>query len=117
MISIPDADVLCAGDLVENGAPPSFGDGFPMDWSATAEGLLAMTGPGTVVVPGHGDPAGRAFVEEQLAGFRAIATLATRVHAGGLDLEAAIGAAPYPAVAAREPLERAIAQLRGELDA
>jgi glyoxylase-like metal-dependent hydrolase (beta-lactamase superfamily II) len=116
VISIPDADVLCAGDLLENGAPPSFGDGFPMDWPATAEALLAMTGQRTVVVPGHGDPAGHAFVEAQLAGFRAIASLATQVHEDGLDLEAAIAAAPYPAVAAREPLERAIAQLRGELD-
>ena len=75
-----------------------------------------MTGPATVVVPGHGDPAGRAFVEGQLEAFRAIAGLATRVHDGALDLEAAVAAAPYPAAAAREPLERAIAQLRGELD-
>ena len=116
MISIPDADVLCAGDLVENVAPPSFGDAFPMDWPETAEGLLAMTGPRTVVVPGHGDPGGRAFVEEQVASFRAIAGLATRVHAGELELEAAIAAAPYSARAARQPLERAVAQLRGELE-
>ncbi|HYO45040.1 MAG TPA: MBL fold metallo-hydrolase [Candidatus Limnocylindrales bacterium] len=115
VVSIPDADVLCAGDLVENGATPYFGDGFPMDWPATAEALRAMTGPATVVVPGHGDPAGRAFVEGQLAAFRAIAALATRVHARELDLAAAIAAAPYPAAAAREPLERALAQLRGEL--
>ncbi len=117
VVAIPDADVLCAGDLVENGATPFFGDGFPMDWPATAEGLLALTGPATVVVPGHGDPAGRAFVEGQLAGFRAIVGLATRLYAGELDLEAAIRQAPYPAVAAREPIERAVAQLRGELDA
>jgi glyoxylase-like metal-dependent hydrolase (beta-lactamase superfamily II) len=115
VILVPDADVICAGDLVENGATPFFGDGYPMDWPATAEGLLAMTGPATVVVPGHGDPAGRSFVETQLAGFRAIAGLASRVHAGELDLEAAIAVAPYPAADAREPLERALAQLRGEL--
>ncbi len=116
VVSIPDADVLCAGDLVENGATPSFGDGYPMDWPATAEALLALTGAATVVVPGHGDPAGRAFVASQLAEFRTLASLASRLHAGGLDLEAAIAAAPYPAPAAREPLERALAQLRGELD-
>ena len=45
VIGIPDADVLCAGDLLENGAAPYFGDGFPMDWPATVEALLAMTGP------------------------------------------------------------------------
>ena len=40
VVSIPDADVLCAGDLLENGAPPWFGDGYPMDWPATVERIL-----------------------------------------------------------------------------
>jgi glyoxylase-like metal-dependent hydrolase (beta-lactamase superfamily II) len=116
VVSIPDADVLCAGDLLENGAPPWFGDGYPMDWPATAERILALTGERTVISPGHGDLGGRAFVEASLAQFRAIASLATRVHAGDLDLEAATAEAPYPDAAAREPIERALAQLRGELD-
>jgi glyoxylase-like metal-dependent hydrolase (beta-lactamase superfamily II) len=125
VVSIPDADVVCAGDLVENGATPWFGDGFPLDWPATAERLLAMTGPATVVVPGHGEPAGRTFVDGQLAGFRAVVAAARRVHAGELDVEAAMAAAceatdaagtPWPAEAIREPIERALAQLRGELD-
>ena len=116
VVSIPDADVLCAGDLLENGAPPWFGDGYPMDWPATAERILAMTGERTVVTPGHGDHAGRAFVEASLAQFRSIATLASRVHAGDLDLGAAIAAAPFSVEASREPIERALAQLRGELD-
>jgi hypothetical protein len=38
------------------------------------------------------------------------------VHAGELDLESAIEAAPYPAETARAPLEQALKQLRGELD-
>jgi glyoxylase-like metal-dependent hydrolase (beta-lactamase superfamily II) len=116
VVSIPDADVVCAGDLLENGAAPWFGDGYPMDWPATVEGVLALTGGSTVVSPGHGDHAGRAFVEASLAQFRTIASLATRVHAGDLDIEAAIAGAPYPATSAREPIERALAQLRGELD-
>jgi glyoxylase-like metal-dependent hydrolase (beta-lactamase superfamily II) len=116
VVSIPDADVLCAGDLLENGAPPWFGDGHPMDWPATAERILALTGDRTVVSPGHGAHAGRAFVEASLAQLRSIAALATQVHTGDLDLEAAIAAAPFSAEAAREPIERALAQLRGELD-
>ena len=51
VVRIPDADVLAAGDLLENGAPPWFGDGFPMDWPATAERLLGLVGERTVVVP------------------------------------------------------------------
>lgn len=113
---VPDADVLCAGDLLENDAVPSYGSGFPMEWPQTAERILGLTGERTVVVPGHGRHAGRAFVEDQVAGFRAIAALAERVHAGELDIEAAMAAGPYPAPAAREPLERALAQLRGDLD-
>lgn len=113
---VPDADVLAAGDLLENGAPPSFGDAYPLDWPATAERLVGLLGPSAVVLPGHGDPGDRAFAERQLEELRAIAALARRIEAGELDLEAAVAAAPYPAAAAREPLERALAQLRGELD-
>jgi glyoxylase-like metal-dependent hydrolase (beta-lactamase superfamily II) len=117
VVRVPDADVLCAGDLLENGAPPYFGDGYPMDWPTTVEALLGLVGERTVVVPGHGAHAGRPFVETSLGEIRAIAQLATRVAAGAMSLEDAIEAAPYPAVAAREPLERALAQLRGELAA
>jgi glyoxylase-like metal-dependent hydrolase (beta-lactamase superfamily II) len=116
VVAVPDADVLCAGDLLENGAAPWFGDGYPMDWPVTAERLLALTGERTVVVPGHGAHARRPFVEASLVQFRSIASLARRVQAGALDLEAALAAAPWPGEPSREPLERALAQLRGELD-
>jgi glyoxylase-like metal-dependent hydrolase (beta-lactamase superfamily II) len=115
VLVVPDADVLCAGDLVENAAAPYFGDGFPLEWPATAEAILGLIGPGTVVVPGHGDHAGRAFVEASLAQLREIVALARRVHTGSLDLDAAVALAPYPADDAVEPLERALAQLRGEI--
>ncbi len=116
VIRVADADVVCAGDLLENGAAPYFGDGYPLDWPATVEAMLGLVGDRTVVVPGHGAHAGRRFVETSLDAFRSVAALARRVAAGELDLEAAIAAAPYPAAAAREPLERAIAQVRGELE-
>jgi glyoxylase-like metal-dependent hydrolase (beta-lactamase superfamily II) len=116
VVLVPDAEVVFAGDLLENGATPYFGDGFPMDWPATAARLVELIGDG-VVAPGHGDVADRRFAEEQLALFRAIATLAAEVHAGARSLDDAIAAAPVPAPDAREPLERALAQLRGELDA
>jgi glyoxylase-like metal-dependent hydrolase (beta-lactamase superfamily II) len=116
VIRIPDADVVCAGDLVENGAPPYFGDGYPMDWPATVERLETLLGERTVVIPGHGDHADRAFVERSLAEIRAIADLALAVQRGEASLDDAIATAPYPPAAAREPLERALAQLRGELE-
>jgi glyoxylase-like metal-dependent hydrolase (beta-lactamase superfamily II) len=56
VVSVPGADVVFAGDLVEGGAVPYFGDGYPLEWPATAEALAGLV-TGTVV-PGHGDHAG-----------------------------------------------------------
>ena len=114
VVLIADADVLLAGDLVENGAPPYFGDGYPLDWPATLERMVELvTG---AVVPGHGDVGDRAFAVRSMVEIRTIGELATLVHEGTVDLDAAVLRTPYPADAAREPLERALAQLRGELD-
>jgi glyoxylase-like metal-dependent hydrolase (beta-lactamase superfamily II) len=111
---VPDAAVLFAGDLLEADATPSFGDSYPLEWADTAERLLPLAVG--AVVPGHGTVGDRSFVERQVAEFRAIAALARRVHAGELDLEAAIAASPYSPETSRDPLERALAQLRGDLD-
>jgi glyoxylase-like metal-dependent hydrolase (beta-lactamase superfamily II) len=111
VVLVRDAGVLFAGDLIENGAPPYFADGFPMDWPATVERLLEAAPP--VVVPGHGAVTDRAFVAAQLLDLRAIADLGRRVHTGELDLDAAIKVAPFPADAAREAIQRAADQLRG----
>ncbi|NND02324.1 MAG: hypothetical protein HKN91_06005 [Acidimicrobiia bacterium] len=56
-------DVLFAGDLIEVGAPPSFGDSFPAEWVETLV-LMAPICRGPVV-PGHGDVVDRDFVEFQ----------------------------------------------------
>ena len=113
-IEVPDANVLFAGDLLEEGATPSFGDSYPIEWPDTVARLLALaTG---AVVPGHGAVGDRAFVESQLADFHALAAQARSVHAKELDMDAAIDASPYSRDTARGPLERALQQLRGELD-
>ena len=113
-VSVADAAVLFAGDLLENDGTPSFGDGYPLDWPAAVERLLPIaTG---AVVPGHGSIGDRAFVEAQLDAFRRIAELARQMDAGELDLEAAVAASPFAAEATRDAFERALAQLRGELD-
>jgi glyoxylase-like metal-dependent hydrolase (beta-lactamase superfamily II) len=115
VVVVPDTGVVFAGDLIENGATPYFGDGYPIEWPATAEALVDVVGDG-VVVPGHGDVGDRRFVLEQVELFRGIAELAAEVANGARSLEDAMRAAPVPEADAREPLERAVAQLRGELD-
>lgn len=114
VVTVPAVGVLFAGDLLENGAPPYFGDAFPLDWPATIEALIALVaGP---VAAGHGDVADRAFAERSLEEFRAVADLGRRVAAGDLPLEAAIARGPYGPEASREPVDRAAAQARGELE-
>ena len=64
VVTVADARVTFAGDLVEEGAPPSFGDAFPLDWPTTLDTLIAA-GPDGPVVPGHGAVVDWAFVREQ----------------------------------------------------
>jgi glyoxylase-like metal-dependent hydrolase (beta-lactamase superfamily II) len=120
VISVPGTGVVFAGDLLENGSVPYYGDGYPLDWPDTAEALGAMVVPGTgVVVPGHGDHAGRAFADAQAASIATLATLASEVHAGAITVDEALARHPFadhPLEHARRPLERALAQLRGDLD-
>lgn len=111
---VPDARVLFAGDLLENDATPSFGDSFPLEWPDTVERLLPLaTG---AVVPGHGSVGDRSFVERQLGELRALVSLARRIQAGELTIDDAVPLSPFDAETSRAPLERALAQLRGELD-
>lgn len=107
VVRIPDADVLLAGDLVEESAPPAFGaDSHPMDWPLSLDIVLGLTTASTLVVPGHGAVVDREFVEEQrnLIGIVAetIRDLATR----GVPLAQAleVGEWPYP----REVLAAAV---------
>jgi glyoxylase-like metal-dependent hydrolase (beta-lactamase superfamily II) len=112
-VVVPDVHVVFAGDLVEQGGPPSFEDSYPLDWPGTLGRLLEVAqGP---VVPGHGDVVGRAFVEGQLADLSALAQLARRVRFDGGSINDALPLSPFPSVAARQAMIRAFAQLAGEL--
>jgi glyoxylase-like metal-dependent hydrolase (beta-lactamase superfamily II) len=110
VVQLPDAGVVFVGDLLEESGPPYFGDGFPLDWPGTVERLAELEP--TTIVPGHGSVGDRAFVTSQLEDLRAIANLGRRVDAGELDVDKAVGLAPYAPDAAREPIERAVWQLR-----
>ena len=62
VVHVPDAAVVFAGDLVEQGAPPDLGDAVVAEWPATLDALLALRP--AVVVPGHGEPVDARFVAE-----------------------------------------------------
>ncbi|MEU4540352.1 MBL fold metallo-hydrolase [Streptosporangium sp. NPDC023825] len=110
VVHVPDAEVIFAGDLVENGAPPAYEDAYPLEWPATVAGLLDLLGGGpggAVVVPGHGDPVGRAFVVAQHAEISALARLCDQVTAGSLSPADAVRLSPYPEETTRVALGRA----------
>jgi glyoxylase-like metal-dependent hydrolase (beta-lactamase superfamily II) len=110
VITVPDAGVLFAGDLLENDAAPSYGDAFPRAWAQTVmERLLPLVRD--TVVPGHGTVGDRSFVTTQAADLTAMAELGARLAAGQLDEEEAVRQAPFPVETARTALERALAEL------
>jgi glyoxylase-like metal-dependent hydrolase (beta-lactamase superfamily II) len=114
VVVVPDADVVFAGDLLEDGAPPYVGDGYPLDWPATLVAVRELVSG--AVVPGHGAVGDVAFVDRVLADVTAIADLARQVAAGTRDLRDAVAAAPYPVGAATAAIERGVAQALGKLD-
>lgn len=68
VVIVPDADVLFAGDLVEESGPPSIEpDTSLAGWLRALDRLHALCGPTTEVVPGHGRPVDRGFVATQRA--------------------------------------------------
>jgi glyoxylase-like metal-dependent hydrolase (beta-lactamase superfamily II) len=107
IVRVPDADVLLAGDLVEESAAPGFGpDSYPLDWPLSLDVVLALTGPSSVVVPGHGAPVDRDFVEEQRNAIGVVAETIRDLAGRGVPLDQALDAAqwPYP----REELAAAV---------
>jgi glyoxylase-like metal-dependent hydrolase (beta-lactamase superfamily II) len=105
VVLVPDAAVVFAGDLVEEGAPPSYGDAFPLEWPAAVGRLLDLAPP--TVVPGHGDVVGVEFVRRQREELAAMADLCALVASGELPAAEALRHAPFPEDHAREALERA----------
>jgi glyoxylase-like metal-dependent hydrolase (beta-lactamase superfamily II) len=102
-VVVPDAAVVFAGDLVEEGAPPVYGaDAFPLEWPATVDRLLALAPP--TIVPGHGEVVGHGFVRGQRDQLAAMAELCRRVAAGELPAGKAVGSAPFPGEVARQAL-------------
>ncbi len=66
VVRVPDVDVLLAGDLVEESAPPSYGpDSYPLDWPGALDFVADLLTAETVVVPGHGGLVTKEFVADQ----------------------------------------------------
>lgn len=85
-------DMLIAGDLVEEGAPPSFEDAYPLEWPDTLAQLLEL--PFTSVIPGHGRVMDRVFVAEQHEELTKLDWLIRDGHADSAPVERVVEASP-----------------------
>jgi glyoxylase-like metal-dependent hydrolase (beta-lactamase superfamily II) len=109
VVRVPDADALLAGDLVEESGPPYFNDDcWPMEWPLSLDIVLGLTGAASVVVPGHGAPVDREFVETQRNEIGIVAETIRDLAGRGVPVDQALEAGewPYP----RERLGDAVAR-------
>ncbi|SDD20050.1 MBL fold metallo-hydrolase [Glycomyces harbinensis] len=104
VVEVPDAGVLFAGDLLEGGAPPSYGSAFPYEWPQAVEYLLSWKPP--IVVPGHGDPADYWWARTQARDLAEVARLCREVAQGFVTKEEALAHSPFGAEAMTAALER-----------
>jgi glyoxylase-like metal-dependent hydrolase (beta-lactamase superfamily II) len=97
VLRVPEADVVLAGDLVEESAPPGYGgDCHPLDWPGTLDVVLNLITRDTVVVPGHGAVVDRDFVEEQRADVAITAQTIRDLAAAGVPQERALAEGEWP---------------------
>jgi len=97
VVRVPDADVLLAGDLVEESGTPGFGDDcFPLEWPLSLDIVLSLTTSASVVVPGHGAVVDREFVEVQRNQIGILAETTRDLASRGVRVEDAVGAGEWP---------------------
>lgn len=97
VVRVPDADVLQAGDLLEESGPPVYGDdSYPLEWPAAVDAIDAMLGPSTIVIPGHGLPVSRDWLTVQRAEIAAVAGNLRDLVARGVPLSEAARSAAWP---------------------
>lgn len=113
VVLVPDADVILTGDLVEEGGPPMFDDGYPVEWPETLAAMLPHIGTGTVVVPGHGAPVDRTFVHDQHETLTALAWLIRDGDADGAPVEKVAARAPFDLETSLVAVRRGYAELTG----
>jgi glyoxylase-like metal-dependent hydrolase (beta-lactamase superfamily II) len=113
VVRVPDADVVVAGDLVEEGAPPQFAQAYPLEWPDTLAALLAHLTGSTVVVPGHGAPVDAAFVGAAHADLSRLDWLIRDGHLDHVDAEKVAARSPFGLEASRSAVRRGYAELNG----
>jgi glyoxylase-like metal-dependent hydrolase (beta-lactamase superfamily II) len=113
VVHVPDAGVVVAGDLVEEGAPPSFDDSYPLQWPETLTALLSLHP--AVVVPGHGAVVDAEFVRRQRADLARLEWLIRDGDRVDAKPEFVAAQAPFGPEVALVAVRRGYAELWGRL--
>jgi glyoxylase-like metal-dependent hydrolase (beta-lactamase superfamily II) len=91
VVVVPDVDVFFVGDLVEESAPPSYGDdSYPLEWPETLDRVIGLLGAESKVVPGHGAVVDAEYVREQAGDLGTVANTISGLHHAGTSLEKAL---------------------------
>lgn len=97
VVRVPDADVVLAGDQVEESAPPNYGtDCFPLEWPHSLDTVLGLLTSTSLVVPGHGSTVDREFVEQQRNEIGIVAQTLRDLAGRGVPAGQALAAAEWP---------------------
>ncbi|WP_107768305.1 MBL fold metallo-hydrolase [Nocardioides terrigena] len=97
VVRVPDADVMVAGDLVEESDKPFIGDdSFPLEWPLTLDLVLGLTTDETVVVPGHGRLVDKDYVHEQRNELGVIAETIRDLASRGVPVGRALEEGEWP---------------------
>ena len=106
VIRVPDAGVAFFGDILEEGAPPNFGDSYPLLWPETlGSALVSWDG---LMVPGHGDVMTQVEAAAQFEELKEVARVATLCVVEKVPLEEAAQLGPYSAEVMTDALRRAL---------
>ena len=97
VVRLPDSDVVFAGDLVEQSAPPWYGeDCFPLEWPGSLDVAIGVLTPRTRVVPGHGEVVDLDFVRDQSVDIAHVANTIGGLAYSGVPLESAAAQGDWP---------------------
>lgn len=114
VVRVPDVDVLLAGDLVEESAPPSYGgDCHPFEWPTSLDLVISLLSDASVVVPGHGTVVDLSFVQDQRNDIGTVAETIRDLARRGVPPSSALDSAewPFPSERLAEAVRRGYDQL------
>ncbi|HLF42732.1 MAG TPA: MBL fold metallo-hydrolase, partial [Acidimicrobiia bacterium] len=106
VIRLPDTGLAFFGDMLEDGAPPNFGDSYPLAWPETLSAALSSVEG--AIIPGHGDVMTQAKAGTQLEELKEVARVAGLCVDENVPLEEASRKGPYSPEVMMTALRRAV---------